>query len=986
MQDNCFSDVVDWETDGNDEPEDDDELYSLADEAIAEAEARDNVCNTNAQSNESDEKEAALEDSAAAPDAMGITGVLDRLTQLPEKLSVQVEKQSVKLSADDFMKLVKFIPGFPESKDNDFSKVKSITLDGNSLKIEGKATIGIPNPLDAKSTLPLKLENFSAELQVDPKDPTKLILGNITGMKIALPGIDLNLQEITLSVKSENGKKVVYVEVSKHNAVAPPSPLQALVAAQVTKLNETKFGQLALPLDSEAAVESVQKVVEKLQNWTATEVGKKDTKRMANDVVIALTGNDVSRFIPDVQAIDKKGDRLELQFRDKPVNLIAGVPIVAEKTVTATVSTRDNKLVLSNIQGAKFALPADIAAMTGRTDTNLDIEEISLSEPDKDGNRMASVRLRGFIESVKINAKVGADMRPVPIDAVGNISVRLEMKMGEKVSADIQFNPDGADGKVKALYKTLLNREPDYPGCMWAVDKFNAGARYKDVALALINNDAKEFRNSIPKNKADIVPFLYQRLLGREPESKDAWLKVLETEGVDAVIRGIFASEEFKKKHPDYLVNVSITDGAGDVSAFLEKLNGQPVHQSVKDLLKDSKSLSVNADHSIVFKSAGPRTLGDLPIEAEGQISFKVERTNVEGELRITNASGIKAKLPVPDDLLAKLGCPKDVPFKGVQITPVGDNGNQVVRVEFDHPQIQYAGFVVDKQGKTVVENGRISARIHLKLDDKVVECIVEMPADQKPGAFTHVHLKGDASAKVATLKRLGAPPEIAEVAGEVKVVSVSNDTVGLHFDNEINANINGLNMKFDKTVAIKVLPPRQVPLGWPAVNHDYREVAVSGIQVTGFDFRGNQWKEVGSKMLNTVLSQQNDLPIKVSGLYFASAPNVAQIRVGVFASEGGLQSAHFTLESKENPNFVDGTVRVKNPFRGIGIIRNDDQVITVRLNQDGVQKPVATARDVARPILDDPILKWTPPVRAVRTAVAVGEFLEDNGLLPWQW
>ena len=987
MQDSCFSDsVVDWEADYTDELEDD-ELDSRTDEALAEAaEAQDTAVRSSVQDNQLKEKEAPGDGSATVRDRVGMSEVLDQLTKLPEKVAVTIGKQSVKLSSDDFMKLARIIPGFPESKDNDFSKVKSIGLEGNTLKIEGHATVGIPNPMDAKSTLPLRLDNFTAELQVDPKDPTKLILGNISGMKVALPGIDLNLQEITLSIKSENGKKVVYIEISKHNAVAPPGPLQGLVKDQAAKLNETKFGQLALPIESAEAVESVQKFVEKLQQWTSTEHGKKDTRKMASELVVAMTGNDVAQFIPDLQCIDKKGDRLELQFKDKPVNLIAGVPIVADKTVTATVSTRDNKLVFSNIEGAKFALPSDIAAMTGRTDTSLDIEEISLSEPDKDGNRIASVRLRGFIESVKITVKVGADMRPVPVDAAGNISIRLDMKMGEKVGAEIQFNPDGADGKTKALYRALLKREPDYPGCNWAIDKFNAGASHKDIVLGLINNEAKEFRNAIPKNKAEIVPFLYDRLLGRSPEHKDVWAKVLEEQGVDAVIAGIMASDEFKTKHPDFLVNVNITDGAQDVSAFLEKVNGQPVHQAVKDLLKDSKSLSVNADHSIVFKSAGPRTLGDLPIEADGQISFKVERSNIAGELRITSAAGIKAKLPVPDDVLAKLGCPKDVPFKGVQVTPHGDKGDQIVRVEFDHPQIQYAGFMVDKQGKPVVENGRISARIHLKVEDKVVECIVDMPADAKPNAFTHVWLKGDASAKVATLKKLGAPPEIAEVAGEVKVVSISNDTVGLHFDQEIRTNLNGMSMKFDKTVTVKVLPAKQVPLGWPPVNHDYREVAVSGIQVTGFEFRGNQWKEVGSQMLNTVLSQQNDLPIKISGLYFASAPGVAQVRVGVFGSEGALQSAHFTLESKENPNFVDGTVRVKNPFRGFGIVRNDDQIITVRLNNEGIQKPVATARDVARPILDDPILKWVPPVRAVRTAVAVGEFLEDNGLLPWQW
>lgn len=189
--------------------------------------------------------------------------------------------------------------------------------------------------------------------------------------------------------------------------------------------------------------------------------------------------------------------------------------------------------------------------------------------------------------------------------------------------------------------------------------------------------------------------------------------------------------------------------------------------------------------------------------------------------------------------------------------------------------------------------------------------------------------------------------------------------------------------MRFDKNVVITAHKPQKIGFGQFA--QDVQGFSVQGVEVSGFEFRGSQWQQVGSTVLNQYLRDQNDLPIRISSLYFGTSPNDQQLRVGFFADQGIVKHAQFTLESRDNPTFVDGSVTLKNPFRNLSPtarLWNNDYEMTVRLNQDGLQKPAATIRDTASPILDDPILRFLPPVQIIRTGLAAGELIES--LFDW--
>lgn len=90
------------------------------------------------------------------------------------------------------------------------------------------------------------------------------------------------------------------------------------------------------------------------------------------------------------------------------------------------------------------------------------------------------------------------------------------------------------------------------------------------------------------------------------------------------------------------------------------------------------------------------------------------------------------------------------------------------------------------------------------------------------------------------------------------------------------------------------------------------------------------------------------------------------------------LKDAHFTLQSKDDPAFVDGLVVLKNPLRPFGLIPGNNDVLHVRLTPQGVEKPVAVANDTLHPILDNPVADFIPPIRAIKLGLLLGEVLED--------
>ncbi|HEY9868360.1 MAG TPA: hypothetical protein V6D08_04290, partial [Candidatus Obscuribacterales bacterium] len=102
---------------------------------------------------------------------------------LPRDVRVALKQDSIKIDADDFSKFAEVIPGttLDEPLRKLLSSLKSVSLDGSKVKVEGETTI----PLTLGANLPtanLTLKNATFDIVPDRNDPKKIHLENIQGI------------------------------------------------------------------------------------------------------------------------------------------------------------------------------------------------------------------------------------------------------------------------------------------------------------------------------------------------------------------------------------------------------------------------------------------------------------------------------------------------------------------------------------------------------------------------------------------------------------------------------------------------------------------------------------------------------------------------------------------------------------------------------------------------------------------------------------
>ncbi len=654
-----------------------------------------------------------------------------------------------------------------------------------------------------------------------------------------------------------------------------------------------------------------------------------------------------------------------------------GLPISFDKTVSAKVSRDGEKMVLSDIHGV--VLKVDFAeAVPGKTGLQgAPVKSFEFSRPDAKGNRLATLKLGGVVES-QCQILIGADLQPVVVDNAGNIALRVELRNGDNiVASDVRVNPSGVPDKVKRVYEQVLGRQPDAHSS-WADAAFARGDSYKSIVQAIINNPEGEFRKSIPEDKSQIVPFLYKRLHNRDyvpGEDNGNWNKVLDQYGVDSVIEGILDSDEFKRSHPDsqISVNVGTHSSAGNV---LEALTGRPLDHGVKEFVQGVVRLAITHDGRVHVHRDNATRLGNLPLVADGATSFKQIADN-SVDLAVESV-GIKANLPIPSEILSKLGCPSDAPVKLTILSKPDADGNRIVELKFDHPVLKSVSIMLDKNGAPLIDNDRVRGRLSIESSGKILDCQIDAPSGGGLDKSLYIAVTGDPAAKVELLKRLGAPPELAEVAGGVSGIKVEGKSVSLHFGSRQNVTVKGMSMEFDRVVTVTAMEPSY---GLMAANslgmNDIRMLSVSGVQINGFDFGGSGWG-LASARLHQFLYNQNDLPIKLNSLTFGECQN-GRFKISFSANAGGLKSGTFLLESKDNPAFVNGWITVKNPLRNLAptgaVFGGGDHEMTVELTGSGLANPQQTVVDAMKPIINDPVIRAaTPP--PVRFAIDLAEWI----------
>ncbi len=133
----------------------------------------------------------------------------------------------------------------------------------------------------------------------------------------------------------------------------------------------------------------------------------------------------------------------------------------------------------------------------------------------------------------------------------------------------------------KQLYKQVFNRDIE-PDNTWPAEHFRNKGTYEGAVRAILANSLQEFKKSIPSNKDEIMPFLFQRLLNRkydpngDPANDKKFRELLDQGKIDEVIEIILKSKEFQSQHREaFLAN--LTDDKTNIPIDIRVVDGRTI-------------------------------------------------------------------------------------------------------------------------------------------------------------------------------------------------------------------------------------------------------------------------------------------------------------------------------------------------------------------------------------------------------------------------
>ncbi len=479
------------------------------------------------------------------------------------------------------------------------------------------------------------------------------------------------------------------------------------------------------------------------------------------------------------------------------------------------------------------------------------------------------------------------------------MKISADPKTGEICLSDIKgltaFHKDFPFLPVNVLDKVIASKKVDKDG--------NATCELK-LVLPKIPGMPREIVKSIPLTKESAQ--LFDAALAQVSSGKDM-SKIIEL--MPALLSG---------------------DAANTLVPLLSKIDGAScANDRVQILFKEEK-----------------QPIGNLPLVAGKEVRFESKSEN--GGYTFDKIHGVHLELPVPKELLSKLGTGPDAPISRVAISKADANGDRTVRVDFEHGNLKSVTFAVDKQGAPRLINDKLVVDVQVGVNDKAFDCQLKLPIGNADKGIS-LSLSGDATARTEILKKLGVPDELAPIGERVTDVSLNGKRLDIVLDKAATLSIKGLDLSFDRNVSLNVETVDNKALGAKGVSID-----ISGVQVSGFNFTGSRWKEIGSKALNGALSLQNDLPMRIDRLSLVTTND--NLSIGVSSNQGMLRHGQFLVSKGDNPEFISGELQVKHPLRNldpINLLRNRQPELTVKLDQQGVVNPVDTGINLIKPVVE---------------------------------
>lgn len=373
---------------------------------------------------------------------------------LPGNLTLDTSGKVIRFDFTDAGKALEAIPGLRLPGTRDLTGLKAIAVEGNKFKIAGTGNLKFKMP-DTEIFADVKFNNVTCDIGMDPNDSNKIKLTNIKGLTISAMGAKVMPEHLTLSkVKNPDGSDSLKIEFGK--LIPAPADKNEIVIPGLSSLvaegaKDVQPVEIPVPADVK-----LDRLLCQVCNWVKDD-NAKDAGKMFEAIVGLYANTELSGVFGNISQMKKDGNKIEIETTGDRQYNFGGIPVGIDKKVSTELQRDGDKVALSNIEGlkARIAIPADVANGLGmQNPMEIALKEVTLSAPDKDGNRIATIKTDSIVDSVSI--KVGPRFEPIR-DQRGNISVEATLKRGD-AQATVKWtaNPDQlAKGDPKDIDFTI---------------------------------------------------------------------------------------------------------------------------------------------------------------------------------------------------------------------------------------------------------------------------------------------------------------------------------------------------------------------------------------------------------------------------------------------------------------------------------------------------------------------------------------------------
>lgn len=378
-----------------------------------------------------------LDEIHRAGDPAAVTATI--IGRLPERITVESSGARMQLATSNLLSLLEAIPGFRTSELSALNGPRTLTVEEDRVRLSGRGTFSVADANGGQLTL--SLNDLSGRLRLDPRDHNRVVLTDVTGLAATQMGAQVNLRELSFALREDNQGHITLVitPTRLQGAAQPQQRLGNLYNQFAAGVATLSVQPVEIPLGHRDDT-PIPQLFNELRGW-ARGNQPRDAGRLVETIGAMYMDRALAGILGGVRGIERNGEQITIRSNGSDAHNLGGLPIHWDETVRARMRTEGNRLSLTNIEGLRirFPLPTDVADSLGmRNPLDIAITELSLSEPDRDGNRTATMRTAGALESVSI--KVGPQMQPVT-DRNGNAQLTTVLNQGGRIPLELTFNP-----------------------------------------------------------------------------------------------------------------------------------------------------------------------------------------------------------------------------------------------------------------------------------------------------------------------------------------------------------------------------------------------------------------------------------------------------------------------------------------------------------------------------------------------------------------